>query len=65
MGIIPEEDQEVIDGLQRTVQELYDQEEQAAQEKNEKLRKACHDETQKILKFVKSIVEEHIERQNP
>lgn len=63
MAAIPEEDQELIDNLRKTLESLYDQEQDADLRKNETLRKAAHDEIIKIQNFIKSVVDFHINKE--
>jgi hypothetical protein len=60
MATIPEEDQEPIDRLNRTIGDLCDQEETAARSSNDTLRRATHHQIRLIRGLIKSVVDYHI-----
>lgn len=63
MAELPTKNRELIQGLKSTLENLYDQEEEAARTKNDTLQRAAHAEILKIREFIKSVVDNRLSEQ--
>ena len=64
MATVPEEDQKLIDELNKTMSDLYNIEENAVRNRNNALQRAAHHQILLIRGVIKSIVQYHIDSQS-